>query len=47
MCRASAAGGVVGAWRLTGRPEKARKSLLAVRGLWQFMKLELVRFWKA
>lgn len=36
-----------GVRRLTGRPEKARKSLLAVRGLWQFMKLELVRFWKA
>ncbi|QJW95429.1 glycosyltransferase [Frigoriglobus tundricola] len=31
----------------TGRPHKAKKSLLAVRGLWAFMRHELVRFWKA
>jgi N-acetylglucosaminyl-diphospho-decaprenol L-rhamnosyltransferase len=35
-------------WRYaTGRPEKAKKSLLAVRGLWAFLRHELVRFWKA
>lgn len=32
---------------LTGRPEKAKKSLLAARGLWAFLRHELVRFWKA
>jgi GT2 family glycosyltransferase len=32
---------------LRGRPEKARKSLLAARGLWHFFRCELVRFWKA
>jgi GT2 family glycosyltransferase len=32
---------------LTRRPVKARKSLLAVRGLWAFLRHELVRFWKA
>ncbi len=31
----------------TGRPHKAKKSLLAVRGLWAFLRHELVRFWKA
>ncbi len=31
----------------TGRPAKAKKSLLAVRGLWAFLRHELVRFWKA
>jgi GT2 family glycosyltransferase len=31
----------------TARPEKARKSLLAARGLWAFLRHELVRFWKA
>lgn len=31
----------------TGRPRKAKKSLLAVRGLWAFLRHELVRFWKA
>jgi N-acetylglucosaminyl-diphospho-decaprenol L-rhamnosyltransferase len=31
----------------TGRPEKARKSWLAARGVWHFMRRELVRFWKA
>lgn len=30
-----------------GRREKAKKSLLAVRGLWAFLRHELVRFWKA
>jgi GT2 family glycosyltransferase len=30
-----------------GRREKAQKSLLAVRGLWAFIRHELVRFWKA
>jgi GT2 family glycosyltransferase len=33
--------------RLTGRPQKASKSWLAARGLWHFMRHELVRFWKA
>jgi N-acetylglucosaminyl-diphospho-decaprenol L-rhamnosyltransferase len=32
---------------LTGRREKATKSLLAARGLWHFLRRELVRFWKA
>ena len=37
-----------GGWRLlTGRREKAKKSWLAARGLWHFMRHELVRFWKA
>jgi GT2 family glycosyltransferase len=37
-----------GAVRLaTGRPEKAKKSWLAARGLWHFMRNELVRFWRA
>jgi hypothetical protein len=31
----------------TGRPAKAKKSLTAVRGLWAFLRHELVRFWKA
>jgi hypothetical protein len=30
-----------------GRREKAKKSWLAARGLWHFMRNELVRFWKA
>lgn len=35
-------------WRsVTGRRVKARKSMLAVRGLWAFLRHELVRFWKA
>ncbi|MCZ2343582.1 MAG: hypothetical protein LC104_17580 [Bacteroidales bacterium] len=35
-------------WRtLTGRPEKARKSLLAARGVWHFLTRELYRFWRA
>ena len=37
-----------GCWRrLTGRPAKARKSWLAARGLWHFLRRELVRFWRA
>lgn len=36
------------AWRYaSGQRVKARKSLLAVRGLWAFLRHELVRFWKA
>jgi hypothetical protein len=31
----------------TRRPDKAKKSLLAARGLWAFVRHELVRFWKA
>ncbi len=31
----------------TGRPTKARKSLLAARGLWHFFRGELPRFWRA
>jgi GT2 family glycosyltransferase len=31
----------------TRRPAKAKKSLVAVRGLWAFLRHELVRFWKA
>jgi GT2 family glycosyltransferase len=31
----------------TGRYQKAQKSLLAVRGLWAFLRYELLRFWKA
>jgi GT2 family glycosyltransferase len=31
----------------TGRPHKAKKSLVAVRGLWAFLRHEMVRFWKA
>ena len=39
---------VQGAWRFaTGRRAKATKSWLAARGLWHFMRHELVRFWKA
>ncbi len=35
-------------WRmLTGRRRKAAKSWLAARGLWSFLRRELVRFWKA
>lgn len=35
-------------WRcLTGRPAKARKSLLAARGVWHFLTGELRRFWCA
>ena len=33
--------------RLTGQRAKAGKSLLAARGLWAFLRHELVRFWKA
>lgn len=32
---------------LRGRREKAKRSFLAARGLWHFMRTELVRFWKA
>lgn len=39
---------VQGAFRyLTGRRRKAKKSWLAARGLWHFMRHELVRFWQA
>ncbi len=31
----------------TGRPDKAQKSVLAARGVWAFLRHELVRFWKA
>ena len=31
----------------TRRPAKARKSLLAARGLWAVLRYELARFWKA
>jgi N-acetylglucosaminyl-diphospho-decaprenol L-rhamnosyltransferase len=31
----------------TLRPAKAKKSLIAARGLWAFLRHELVRFWKA
>jgi len=31
----------------TGRPEKAKKSVLVARGLWAFLRHELWRFWKA
>lgn len=31
----------------TGRPEKARKSWLAARGAWHFLRREMVRFWMA
>lgn len=35
-------------WRgLTGQHTKARKSLVAARGLWAFLRHELARFWKA
>lgn len=33
--------------RVTGRRAKAAKSWLAARGLWQFFRGDLVRFWKA
>lgn len=33
--------------RATGRREKAAKSLIAARGLWHFIRRELVRFWQA
>jgi GT2 family glycosyltransferase len=36
-----------GVRRVTGRKEKAAKSLLAARGLWHFLRRELVRFWMA
>lgn len=36
-----------GVRRVTGRKEKAGKSLLAARGLWHFLRRELVRFWMA
>ena len=37
-----------GAWRFgTRRRAKATKSWLAARGLWHFMRHEMVRFWKA
>lgn len=32
---------------LTGRRTKARKSWLAARGIWHFLRHELVRFWRA
>ena len=32
---------------LRGRPAKARKSWLAARGLWHFVRRDLVRFWMA
>jgi hypothetical protein len=36
------------AWRrATGQRTKARKSLVAARGLWAFLRRELLRFWKA
>ena len=39
---------VEAAWRYaSGQRVQARKSLLAVRGLWAFLRHELVRFWKA
>jgi hypothetical protein len=39
---------VQGVWRwLTGRRAKAKKSWSAARGVWHFMRHELVRFWKA
>lgn len=35
-------------WRLaSGRKGKAGKSLLAAKGLWHFLRRELVRFWQA
>jgi N-acetylglucosaminyl-diphospho-decaprenol L-rhamnosyltransferase len=35
-------------WRaVSGQRAKARKSVLAARGLWAFLRHELVRFWKA
>lgn len=35
-------------WRtISGQREKAKKSFTAVRGLWAFLRHELVRFWKA
>ena len=36
-----------GCRHITQRPIKAKKSLIAVRGLWAFLRHELVRFWKA
>lgn len=37
-----------GAWRFArGKRAKATKSWLAARGLWHFMRHEMVRFWKA
>jgi N-acetylglucosaminyl-diphospho-decaprenol L-rhamnosyltransferase len=36
-----------GTRRATGRTEKARKSWLAARGTWNFLRRELVRFWMA
>jgi N-acetylglucosaminyl-diphospho-decaprenol L-rhamnosyltransferase len=39
---------VQGGLRLArGRSDKARKSLLAARGLWHFLTRELARFWRA
>jgi GT2 family glycosyltransferase len=39
---------IQGGWRwITGRRMKAKKSWLAARGVWHFMRTELVRFWKA
>jgi hypothetical protein len=39
---------VQGAWRLaTGRRAKAAKSWLAARGVWAFVRNEMVRFWRA
>ncbi len=33
--------------RLRRRPDKAEKSRLAVRGLWQFLRAGLAEFWRA
>jgi N-acetylglucosaminyl-diphospho-decaprenol L-rhamnosyltransferase len=33
--------------KLRGKQDKARKSWLAARGVWRFMRSELVRFWQA
>ena len=45
QCAAKLAQGVVR--YAAGRREKARKSWLAARGLWHFLRTELVRFWRA
>ena len=35
-------------WRsATGQPEKAEKSRVALKGVWRFVRHEMVRFWKA
>jgi GT2 family glycosyltransferase len=33
--------------RVAGRPDKARKSLLAAQGLWYFVRHSYLKFWKA